>query len=100
MLFLTHYTIRLRTYKYALVVVDVASRYVDAQALTSKDSSKVVKAFEKIYSRKLSFPNTIIVDPGKDFMGDDLTNGLTNLIEDMMFVSNEVKLKTIELRLW
>ena len=46
------------------MVVDVASRYVDAEALTSKDSSKVAKAFEKIYSRKLSFPNTIIVDPG------------------------------------
>ena len=59
-----------------MVVVDVASRYVDAQALTSKDSSTVAKAFEKIYSRKLSFPNTIIVDPGKGFMGD-----VTNLME-------------------
>ena len=70
LLFLTHDTIRLRTYKYALVVVDVASRYVDAEALTSKDSSKVAKVFKKIYSRKLSFSNTIIVDPGTKFMGD------------------------------
>mgnify|MGYP001799655556 CR=1 FL=1 len=76
LLFLTHDTIGQRTYKYALVVVDVASRYVDAKALTSKDSSNVAKAFEKIYSRKLSYPNTIIVDPGKEFMGD-----VTNLME-------------------
>ena len=76
LLFLTYNTVRLRTYKYALVVVDVASRYVDAQALTSKESSNVAKAFEKIYSRKLSFPNTVIVDPGKEFMGD-----VTNLME-------------------
>ena len=58
-------------------MVDVASRYVDAKALTSKKSSNVVKAFEKIYSTKLSYPNTIIiVDPGKEFMCD-----VTNLMK-------------------
>ena len=86
LLFLTHDTIRLRTYKYALVVVDVSSMYVFAQTLTSQDSSNVAKAFEKIYSRKLSFPNTIIIDPGKEFMGD-----VTKLME-----SHDVRIQRSE----
>ena len=46
-LFLPHDTLgqghRPRTYKYALTVVDVASRYKAAEALTSKESVKVAK---------------------------------------------------------
>ena len=60
---------RRKTFKYALVVVDVASRYKDAEPLTSKESSEVAKSFEKIYSRKLKWPERIIIDPGKEFMG-------------------------------
>ena len=52
-----------------LVVIDVASRYKDAEPLTSKKSSEVAKSFEKIYSRKLKWPERIIIDPGKEFMG-------------------------------
>ena len=63
-----------KTYRYALVVIDVASRYKDAEALTSKESQEVAKAFERIYSRKikrpsLNWPKTLLVDPGKEFMG-------------------------------
>ena len=53
LLFLPHDTYRKKAYKHALVVVDIASRYRDAEALTTKESSEVAKAFEKIYSRKL-----------------------------------------------
>ena len=60
---------RRKTFKYALVVIDVASRYKDAELLTSKESSEVAKSFEKIYSRKLKWPVRIIIDPGKEFMG-------------------------------
>lgn len=61
--------------KYALVIVDIATRYLDAEPLTIKYSSKAAKAFKKIYSRKkaLKFPHTSIVDPGKEFMGDVTT---------------------------
>ena len=45
-------THRKKTYKYALVVIDIASRYKGAEALVSKESSEVAKAFEEIYSRK------------------------------------------------
>ena len=69
LLFLPHDTVRRKTFKYALVVVDVASRYKDAEPLTSKESSEVAKSFEKIYSRKLKGPARIIIDPGKEFMG-------------------------------
>ena len=70
LLFLPHDTVKRKTYKYALVVVDVASRYVDAEPLTSKYALEVSKAFEKIYSRRLNWPETIIVDPGTEFMGN------------------------------
>ena len=69
LLFLPHDTVRRKTFKYALVVIDVASRYKDAEPLTSKESSEVAKSFEKIYSRKLKWPARIIIDPGKEFMG-------------------------------
>ena len=70
LLFLPHDRVGRKTYKYALVVVDVASRYKDAEALTSKESHEITKSFEKIYSRKLKYPKTLIVDPGREFMGD------------------------------
>ena len=54
LLFLLHDSVGRKTYKYALVVVDIATRYKDAEPLTSKESSLVAKAFEKIYSRKLN----------------------------------------------
>ncbi len=58
-----------KLYKYALTVVDIASRYKEAEALSSKDSGEVAKAFEKIYSRVLKWPKLLQVDPGKEFMG-------------------------------
>ena len=69
LLFLPHDRVGRKTYKYALVVVDVASRYKDAEPLTSKESREISKSFEKIYSRKLKYPKTLMVDPGKEFMG-------------------------------
>ena len=52
-----------------MVVVDIATRYKDAEPLTSKESSLVAKAFENIYSRKLNWPSVLMVDPGKEFFG-------------------------------
>ena len=70
LLFLPHDTVRRKTFKYALVVIDVASRYKDAETFNfKKESSEVAKSFEKIYSRKLKWPERIIIDPGKEFMG-------------------------------
>ena len=73
LLFLPHDTYRKKIYKYALVVVDIASRYKDAEALTTKESLEVAKAFEKIYSRKLKWPEILMVDPGKEFFGNVTT---------------------------
>ena len=69
LLFLPHDRVGRKTYRYALVVIDVATRYKDAEALTSKESQEVAKAFERIYSRKLKWSKRIMVDPGKEFMG-------------------------------
>lgn len=59
-----------KTYKYALTVVDVASRFKEAEPLTSKDSAEVARCFQKIYKRgPLRWPQLLQVDPGSEFMG-------------------------------
>ena len=59
-----------KVFKYALTVVDVASRYKEAEPLTSKNSDEVAKAFQTIYKRSpLTWPEMLQVDPGREFMG-------------------------------
>lgn len=70
LLFLPHDQVRRKMYKYALTVVDVASRYKEAEPLTSKDSAEVAGALSRIYSRgPLKWPTLLQVDPGREFMG-------------------------------
>ena len=76
LLFLPHDIVKRKTYKYALVVIDIATRYKDAEPLTSKESKEISRSFENIYSRKLKWPETLMVDPGKEFMGE-----VTNLMK-------------------
>ena len=60
-----------KVYKYALTVVDVASRYKAAEPLTSKESDEVSKAFQRVYKRgPLKWPQLLQVDPGREFMGN------------------------------
>ena len=59
-----------KVYKYALTVTDVASRYKEAEPITSKNSDEVAQAFQKIYKRSpLTWPKMLQVDPGREFMG-------------------------------
>ena len=59
-----------KTFKYALTVVDVASRYKEAEPLTTKEAKEVAAALERIYSRgPLKWPKLFQVDPGREFMG-------------------------------
>ena len=59
-----------KTFKYALTVVDVASRFKEAEPLTTKEAKEVAAALERIYSRSpLSWPKLLQVDPGREFMG-------------------------------
>ena len=70
LLFLPHDKLCRKTYKYALTVVDIASRYKEAEPLTSKDSNEVARAFQTIYRRSpLTWPQMLQVDPGREFMG-------------------------------
>ena len=70
-LFLPHEKLpRRKTYKYALAVVDIASRYKEEEPLTSKNSDEVAKAFQAIYRRSpLTWPQMLQVDSGREFMG-------------------------------
>jgi hypothetical protein len=57
-------------YKYLLVIVDIATRKVDAEPLKSKESNEVKKATQKIYKRRiLKSPLRFEVDAGKEFEG-------------------------------
>ena len=59
-----------KIHKYALTVVDIASRNKEAEPLTSKDSDEVAKAFQLIYKRSpLTWPQMLQVEPGRKFMG-------------------------------
>ena len=59
-----------KLYKYALTIVDVASRYKEAEPLASKQAKEVAAALSKIYSRSpLNFPKLLQVDPGLEFEG-------------------------------
>ena len=41
-----------------------------AEPLTSKYSSEVAKAFQKIYKALMKWSNVLQVDPGREFMGE------------------------------
>jgi hypothetical protein len=58
-------------FKYALVVVDIGSRLVDAFPIKDKTQIEIIKGFNKIFHRKpLQHPPKIIeVDSGSEFKG-------------------------------
>ena len=77
LLILLHDKFEKKTYKYALNIVDVASRYKGSYQLTSKYAKEVAQAFQWIYENTpLNYPKTLIVDDGKEFYGD-----MTKLME-------------------
>ena len=70
-LYLPHDKFEKKTYKYALNIVDVASRYKGSYQLTTKNAEEVAQAFQRIYNNsQLTYPRTLIVDDGKEFYRD------------------------------
>ena len=71
LLSLPHDKFKKKVYKYALNIVDVASRYKGSYQLTSKYAKEEAQAFQWIYENTpLTYPKTLIVDDGKEFYGD------------------------------
>ena len=71
LLSLPHDKFKKKTYKYALNIVDVASRYKGSYQLATKNSKEVAQAFQWIYENTpLTYPKTLIVDDGKELYGD------------------------------
>lgn len=59
-----------KLYKYALTLVDVASRFKAGRPLTSKLADEAAKAFTDIYTTgPLTWPNSLMVDDGNKFKG-------------------------------
>ena len=70
-LYLPHDKFKKKTYKYALNIVDVASRYKGSYQLAAKNAKEVAQAFHWIYQNSsLTYPKTLIIDDGKEFYGD------------------------------
>ena len=68
---LPHDKFKKKTYKYALNILDVASRYKGSYQLATKNSKEVAQAFQWIYENTpLTYPRTLIIDDGKEFYGD------------------------------
>ena len=71
LLSLPHDRFKRKTYKYALNIVDVASRYKASYQLSTKNSKEVAQAFQWIYENTpLTYPKTLIINDGKEFYGD------------------------------
>ena len=70
-LYLPHDKFKKKTYKYALNIVDVSSRYKGSYQLATKNSEEVAQAFQWIYENTpLIYVKTLIIDDGKKFYGD------------------------------
>ena len=70
-LYLPHDRYEKKTYKYALNIADIASRYKGSYQLAIKNSKEVAQAFQWIYENTpLTYPKTLIIDDGKEFYGD------------------------------
>ena len=71
LIFLPHDKVGKKTYKYALVVVDLHSGLIDAEPLEDKTAALTVRALQTIYRRKsLDYPNRMETDPGSEFKSD------------------------------
>ena len=70
-LYLPHDKFKKKTYKYALNIVDVASRYKGPYQLATKNAKEAAQAFQWIYQNtSLTYPKTLMIDDGKEFYRD------------------------------
>ena len=70
LLFLSHDRVERKTSRYAFTVVDVASRYKEAELLTSKTAAEVADALSRIYRRgPMKWPKLLQVKMGRESMG-------------------------------
>jgi len=69
-LYLPYDKVNKKTYKYALTIIDIASRFKAAEPLTDKTAGQVAEALTRIYTRgPLKWPHLLMVDSGKEFFG-------------------------------
>ena len=67
-LYLPHDKFKKKVYKYALNIVDVASRYKGSYQLSTKNTKEVAQTFQWIYQNTpLTYQKTLIIDDGKEF---------------------------------
>ena len=95
-LYLPHDRYEKKTYKYALNIVDVASRYKGSYQLATENSKEVAQALQWIYEiTPLTYPKTRIINDGKEFYGD-----MTKLMEKHDVIIGEIQVIIDRKRLW
>ena len=58
-------------YKYILVVVDIATRKMDAEPMKQRDNNSIIKALTEMFKRKIiKKPLRMEVDDGTEFKGE------------------------------
>ena len=73
LLYLPHDKVYQNTYKYALNVIDVASRYKASRPLKTKKASEVAEMLRDIYKKgPLRYPKEFHIDNGTEFKADVL----------------------------
>ena len=96
LLSLPHNKFKKKTYKYALNIVDVASRYKGSYLLTTKNAKEVAQAFQWIYENTPSnYPKRLIVDYGKEFYRDT-----TKLLEKHDVMNLKIQANIARKELW
>ena len=74
LLSLPHDRFKKKTYKYALTIMDIASRYKGSYQLTSKNAKEVAQAFQWIYENtQLTYSKPLIVEMGNNFTEKQLS---------------------------
>jgi len=59
-----------KTFRYALTIVVVGSRYKEAEPLADKSAAEVAEALSRVYKRgTFTWPRLLQADPGREFMG-------------------------------
>ena len=72
-LYLPHDRYEKKVYKYALNIVDVASKYKGSYQMATNNGKKVAQGFQWIYGNTLlTDPKTLITDDGKEFYEDTM----------------------------
>ena len=76
---------------YIAIFIDIFSRYVYAEPMKNKSSKETLRALKQVFHDSDTQPETFRSDAGKEFLGNDVKNYLTNREIYQQIAKNEHK---------